>query len=71
MEKKKWTDDEIELFQTKTNKEIAEITGRTVGAVASKRFHLKGIAEHEKIVRHTKIARIIGLAERLRVRLRG
>ena len=69
----KWTDKEIELFQTKSNKEIAKITGRTIGAVASKRNHLKKmtVAKEEKIVRHTKMARIIGLAERLRVKLRG
>ena len=70
---RKWTDEEVSLFEDHTNKQIAAMTGRTIKSVESKRFVLNHAVEstHDKAERYTKLARIIRLAARLKVKLRG
>ena len=75
----KWTKEEVEMFKTMSNEEIVEKTGRTLKSVQMKRYR-EGIKEDPDKIRRppsafeskeTRIAKIIALAKRLGVKLKG
>jgi hypothetical protein len=78
----KWTKEETEMLKTMSDEEIVEKTGRTLKSVKMKRYRESGhyIAEDkEKIFapqsafesKQSRIAKIIMLARRLGVKLKG
>ena len=80
----KWSTEEIELlYMDKSNQEVADLTGRTLEAVKRKRSYMTGhtVPEHERLraikeninkeSRIKKECRIIAIAKRIGVKLRG
>lgn len=80
----KWTDEEVKMLKTMSDEEIVKATGRTLKSVKMKRYresghYIKGAEDKDKIFapqsafesKETRIAKIIALARRLGVKLKG
>lgn len=78
----KWTDEEVKMLKTMSDEEIVEKTGRTLKSVKMKRYRESGHyikEDKEKIFapqsafesKQSRIAKIIMLARRLGVKLKG
>ena len=80
----RWTDEEVKMLKTMSDEEIVKATGRTLKSVKMKRYresghYIKGAEDKEKIFapqsafesKQSRIAKIIMLARRLGVKLKG
>ena len=77
--KSRWTPEEVKLFDAGfTNKEIAEMTGRTIKAVQMKRYNMSfksstpdSTTPGDLMAQETKEWRILTLCKKLGVKLFG
>lgn len=78
----RWTDEEVKMLKTMSDEEIVKATGRTLKSVKMKRYRENGhyIKENKDKIfapqsafesKQSRIAKIIMLARRLGVKLKG